>query len=1142
MPSYRRFAVSALCVVAGTCLGQQPARSLRFFAKPFRVYQGDAVVFSYLQEDKAGSPSTVRLQEITSWKWDFDGNVVNVNNVNDPGWDVKKTLGVNGVTVSEINATWYASYNAAAAVNGVYSVTPRLQVTTASGTYTQTGVTEDVVGFESSVDPQVKVLLRSVGDENIIVDFSANPRLAEVHTAQKPSPVRFYSDVRFAEGKTGTVLSYSWSFDGGQADSSAENPTVTYSSIGAKTVSLSVTYKLSGSTEVKTSLLEAKSDFIRIVDTPNALALGRAYRRGFPETYDWDDIIKAYQALGAGNNSYVYFNHFEDAFDQFNNELFGDTQATDPENWRGLSETVNELLQGQTLVANQRLIEALRIKYPRIANFDPNNPPQTLPPPAGAREETAAIDTALLDYQLPIFYAASAVFRYGAEILRSRASEGAEQFPQFPAYISFLDPSLSQAPIPIKNEYWQLTTALERMGLGRNEKAKKLFRLSVQDASARGEAKEECKNSGMQSYLGMALLAAGQTERDFESNEGNNLLANIKNARDLFETINAGLNPLRNDGAFIPNESFTAIYSAAVAAVADAREAEINARQEERTYDHYQAELRQEQLNQRNSYITPLKLLTSIDPSLYNNLQTVDDQRDYRNVVDSRVEALLTDYPNGNPASVGELGAAVIALLDAGKGGQQARNDLINLYKRIDIAKWGNARVNATIENATLQLQATDLVIGVAEAFLAYEPPSGTSAGKPFSIAGGIIKGIQSSIREMIQATQAMTINDVRLEQEIRGMMLELENLGIGIERADNQVRQAQLSLDNQLGRMERLIVDLAHTRDTAANLYFQDPSFRVVVSQADRRADGELDYAVDKLYRLAKTLQYEWTEGYQNPVQIPISSYEPASLENPLFDKFTQIDSLFFIRGADEAKDYLDALEAWDSKLRRINVTSVRGPNHSGPITAEPISVREQILNLKPDSDRGITLDTTIKQFRNYLETKRITDYFNVNNPSLELEFSTTIEDNRFFPATGSRWNMRIASISAEIYAESGFNTSQVAEIDLIESGSASLRRFFAAPPFADDIMRMDFNATDVNRTAFAVAFPAKINGATGGRPIAEFTNTGLADRPIGATKWILRINTENPTNRNIDFSKIKDIVLTFTYSYGNPPEFPNF
>ena len=73
-------------------------------------------------------------------------------------------------------------------------------------------------------------------------------------------------------------------------------------------------------------------------------------------------------------------------------------------------------------------------------------------------------------------------------------------------------------------------------------------------------------------------------------------------------------------------------------------------------------------------------------------------------------------------------------------------------------------------------------------------------------------------------------------------------------------------------------------------------------------------------------------------------------------------------------------------------------------------------------------------------------------------------------------------------------------------------------------------------------MAFPARINGATGGRPLTEFDNLGLANRPIAATNWILRINTDGTTNQQIDFSKIKDIVIRFTYTFGNPPEFPNF
>ncbi|MFZ4767340.1 MAG: hypothetical protein ACOYMN_20495, partial [Roseimicrobium sp.] len=59
---------------------------------------------------------------------------------------------------------------------------------------------------------------------------------------------------------------------------------------------------------------------------------------------------------------------------------------------------------------------------------------------------------------------------------------------------------------------------------------------------------------------------------------------------------------------------------------------------------------------------------------------------------------------------------------------------------------------------------------------------------------------------------------------------------------------------------------------------------------------------------------------------------------------------------------------------------------------------------------------------------------------------------------------------------------------------------------------------------------------------PLTEFDNAGLLGRPVGTTEWILRINTENPANRNINFAKLKDIVLRFTYTYGNPEEFTGF
>ena len=1133
------------------------AQTTPFFARPAETFEGDAVVFTY-RADKLGA---VPLENIASWRWDFDGDVTDTNNPNDSGWDEARTVGAfdnttgTVITASHITTTWYATYNEAEAVNGVQVITPTLQVTLtpeAGGqTITQVGVTENVIGpagVAPDPDTTLSVKERAAGNADVLVNFTANPRLAKASEAGPPlvpsETVRMYSDVQPVGARAIDSATYLWQFtnsSGGTSppNSTQANPRLENLDGGSYDVSLTVDYTVSflgtdGTTQTATGqLTETKQDFFRVVDVPQSLQLGRAYRRGFPDTIGWEDIIEAYQAPGPGNDRYVYFKHLENAFFQKQADLLGDENNADKR--RELAEIVNELLQGQTLIANDRLIEALRIKYPRLAaNVDPET--DRLNPPAGAREETAAIDQALLDYLLPLYHSATALQVYGTGILRTKAPEGAEPYPQFPAYLTFLDPTLSQAPIPVKNEFWQLTTAMEREGLGRVEKAKKLWRLSAQEPEALDEAKQECKVTGLHGYLGMALLAAGQDPDDYTDNQGNGLLAHVKNARNLFEMINAGVNPLGNDGSFIPNESFAAIYQDAQEAVADAREAEINARNEERTWDRYQAELRAEHLAQRSNYLTPLKNLTSIDPVLYNNLNTVDDQRDYRAVVQVRLQSLLQDYPNADPGILGEVGEQVINVLDAGLAVDQAINGIDNLFKKIDIINWRNGTIQDINATASERLAVID--VATAYAAIALKP------NEPFTV-DSVLKGIEflgSAAKSRIRALQTMRIENTEADAEIRGLLLEMENKSIDIDRSNNNLRQSQLRLDNLLARMDRLIEDLAHTRDTAADLYFQDPSFRIVVSDSMRRAEAELDFAVDRLYRLAKTLEYDWTEAYQNPVIIPVSSYEDASLENPLFDKFTQIDSLFFIRGADEAKDYLDALKAWDSKLRRINVTSVRGPNNSGPISAEPISLRETIFNLKPDADRGYTLEDSIRDFRNLLENQRVGNFFNPDNPSLQVQFQTTIEDNRFFPATGSRWNMRLNTVAADIYAESGFSNKQVAEIDFVQTGTVSLRRFFADPPFADDVMKLTFNAPDLNRTAFAIAFPARINGATGGRPLTEFDNPGLLGRPVAATNWILRINTEGTTNQRIDFSKIKDIVLRFTYTFGNPPEFPNF
>ena len=85
--------------------------------------------------------------------------------------------------------------------------------------------------------------------------------------------------------------------------------------------------------------------------------------------------------------------------------------------------------------------------------------------------------------------------------------------------------------------------------------------------------------------------------------------------------------------------------------------------------------------------------------------------------------------------------------------------------------------------------------------------------------------------------------------------------------------------------------------------------------------------------------------------------------------------------------------MQNWDAKLRRINRTSVRGPNHAGPLTAEPISVREQILAFKTTGPTAVSLEQSLQEFRRYLRQHRQTNDFNPLNPSLQFEFETTIK-----------------------------------------------------------------------------------------------------------------------------------------------------
>ena len=104
---------------------------LHFYARPYRVAEGDAVLFLY-REDL----SSIKRTNIVSFKWDYD---------NDGSWDLTGTT--NG-----LNQTWYATYRATGTqtVNGVFMPWPRLQVTYNAAGSTNL-VTTNIVGMTEEI-------------------------------------------------------------------------------------------------------------------------------------------------------------------------------------------------------------------------------------------------------------------------------------------------------------------------------------------------------------------------------------------------------------------------------------------------------------------------------------------------------------------------------------------------------------------------------------------------------------------------------------------------------------------------------------------------------------------------------------------------------------------------------------------------------------------------------------------------------------------------------------------------------------------------------------------------------------------------------------------------------------------------------
>ncbi|MCA9431372.1 MAG: hypothetical protein KC940_12750 [Candidatus Omnitrophica bacterium] len=860
----------------------------------------------------------------------------------------------------------------------------------------------------------------------------------------------------------------------------------------------------------------------------------------------------------------------------------------------GIANSVNEVFQGQIVEGNQYLLDALRMRYPRIDNFDPENPPERLPPPQGSvRQETEELDRAIEAFGIGYRTALGVLTKPDGEIFLRTDDVLYEGFPQFTGVFRPFEGSANQQDIyPIQVEMSHFARCADRAAQASVEKAKKLFNLSSRptDPNAKEDAIAELKRGAHHSYILAAAMGAIQTEEQYQQNGSDKQIAHTGLARQLYTRIKSGLTPFGNSDNFIPNGSISNFINRAKSDITEARDAEILARQEQRNFDLDSLTQRSELLSQRDAFLSPLTLLTNLDPrsdldldndgstgerepvgmdidgdgnlgeyESFDQLGSVRGRELYRRIVQDRVDALLdTDYvPGQTTSNVGQLGTRVLAAKDAQFAGLQAFNNLKNIPERIAIEQ---ERVGQVI-NITIQGAATIGALQVAESIASsYQVQTGAEGGLPtFTTSFNPLAGVAGALRAaqtMISAVQDANINLTNSAATVKNILLEQANARIELERAQLRFDQEITALELDFQRLDQLVADYAETVQTAEDLWFNDPTYRIILSEKLSRANDTLEKTIGSLYDLTRALGYEWNEDYRNPIIVPPDVQGVAgTLGSSLYDPYTQPEDLFGIQTADEANDFYNALEAWDTKLRSVgtNGISVRGPNRNPlAFVNRPISMRDDILGLVGDNNNPRNLNDRIELFREFLQSNLIQVPQQAPTPGFELTFGLNLEipNEPVQPLLpfSNRWNLRVAAVTIDTEADQGYVTGPDCTYFLTQAGIVSNQTFFDSTRNLEErmITKLSVPAADrPERSVFRAEIPSRVNGREQqgetyerGQELAGGVQNTSA-RPLAATQWQIELDPTQPKNFGANITKLRDIKITFKYFHGNPPEF---
>ena len=948
------------------------------------------------------------------------------------------------------------------------------------------------------------------------------------------------------------------------------------------------------------------------------LQIGRSYRKDFRNPDNWKDISEKYET----NNAY---NDFSAALNDFKGVLNNVPYSLEAK--QGLAEAINEILQGQTLMANQRFIEATSGDKGYFVNIDEDD--YLLE--EHLEERKAGIEHALTDFDIGIVKAFSVLREWEFfDVFRRKGDVN----PNVPKYLSFTD-ALNWPGQPEQNilcEYAQLTNALNRKCLASQELGKTLYRLA--DRTDSPEEKELAvkafKETAHQAYLGALILAAGQGIEDFRENGGEQLKTIVADNRRYFENVQAGLTPDGTDNydiPFIPYENVAQLENDTWSMVQNALASAQDARNQQRVYDQDEASLREELKRQRDQYLNPVEQISGFDPENYNELESLQNREQYVADIENKITNMLVTYPEDKDTEqfkqeyidgFGELGPQIMSIGRAKIEVELAYDELQKIPEKIAIEDERAGKVAKIRKDNLEEYEALDVARGLAQSFVKvtsgsfivnYLGDKKQEAGKSASfcsVAGQIFRSLAQDYQDLGQdykeyeegdtlvedfdkiwkiaswaAQQANTnlskgskkistpvttksknyitsftydptaqalrgydteerylavmeqveILNVESEALVRNLLLETGYKAKVLERSQAVYLQEVAILRTKMQQLNNFINSLWEDRETAAGLYYNDPSYEIALTTAQEYAEDMKKRALDKLYTYGKSLEYFWVEPFEQQIRdwsCGLAKYVPSAVDHC----FTNLSDVFWLNTAYECHYFFNALNEWDTILRNDQCARWL-TNQSSTITPD-ISLKNHILGLRELSEPAKT-----ELFKEFIVSNRVNGEGNPLNPNLELSFAIT--NKLLDDLMGDTWNRRISTVSVRLVGDDDINGEyNICQIRLTQGGCVNVKNFFNEIVSYNIQNKKNSYGTPVN------SFEAKARINTGfGTPVPgypndeEFTKVIFKGKPLAASRYTFTIDTGLLINEGIRFDKIQDIQFRIVCNHDQPPVF---